>query len=279
LSVAGIGEVPSQENNFDPLDPYDIEPIGAYSGRGHLEVGMGGWYAQYYPTWDMGVVSISAPGVVELYFAENDEYSDTSQDPDWNIAIQGNSFSIPVMSGAAGLLRQTTGNVDARALKAMVLVMGDGTDSVYSGQGSHAGPSEIYGTGKFKGHRFGGLEAPSGALYNWSWHLEEGQELSLTFPSVVPSGVTKWKWAVYVDQHDLSQVPWVWLRVEQGCGGAGPLGPTDYTVSLQKFVSLEAPVLQAGQCPRVEVYGFSVPPGGVDVYIAGYYHSGDPDEH
>ncbi|MDH3656306.1 MAG: S8/S53 family peptidase [Myxococcales bacterium] len=277
LSVAGIGTAPTEE---DPLEPYDVEPIGDYSGRGWLTVGMGGWFAETFPTVQTGVVSISAPGVIDLYYAEDGEYSDTSEHEAWSVPLHGNSVAIPVMSGAAGLMRQATGNVDARALKAMVLVMGDGTDSVNSNFAYNSGPSHIYGTGKFKGHRFGGLEAPTGALYNWSWHLDEGQELSLAFPTgAAPQGVTQLKWAVYVDQPDLSQVPWVFLSVDNVCDPVSPFGATDMTYGLQKFVSVKAPIFQGGRCAKAKIYGFSVPAGGVDVYIAAYYHSGDPDEH
>lgn len=280
LSVGGIGEVPSVGNGYDPLEPYDVEPIGDYSSRGWVEVGLGGWFADTFPTVDMGVVSISAPGVVGLYFAENSQYTDTSQHSSWGSAVQGNSFAVPVMSGAAGLLRQATGNVDARALKAMVLVMGDGTDSVSSNAYYNSGPSHVYGTGKFKGHRFGGLQGPTGALYNWSWHLEEGQELSLPFPNgAAPQGVTQLKWAVYVDQPDLTQAPWVFLSIDNVCYPSNPFGATDMTFGLQKFVSVKAPIFQGGRCAKVKIYGFSVPAGGVDVYVAAYYHSGDPDEH
>ena len=195
--------------------------------------------------------------------------------------VQGTSFSAPVISAAAGVFREAMpySSPDARMLKALLMVMGDGTGSRYVASGRETGSSETYGSGKFKGHRFHNLQDPSGNV-RWKFTIAEAQHKTLKLPlngNPLPSGVTQWKWAAYVDQTDLTQVPYLFVTVTDQCNYGAVLA-SDNNPALHKHVFLTG-AWPPGACPEISVYGFSVPAGGVTVYSAGYYHSGNPNEH
>lgn len=273
ITVGGIGAVPGEP------DPYQFEPIGNYSGRGFVTTFVGG---SHFAVDEMSVVSITAPGVVELYFAEQDEYSDTSASfAGWVAPVDGTSFAAPVISGGAGLLRELMGPVthDARMLKALVLVMGDGTGARSAYGGREQGVSEVYGTGKFRAHNLQLLPQPAGYLLT-QYHLEEGWVASQPIPpsgGPLPSGVSQIKWAAYIDQSDLGQVPFLFFSLVDTCLGYGLLA-YDWYFGLEKYISLEVASI-SGICPELRVYGYSVPAGGVQVYNAAYYHGGSTSEH
>lgn len=278
VAVGGIGEVPSEANNFNLLAPYTNEPIGDYSSRGFVSVGVGGSYSLIQPTVLIPVPTITAPGAIQWYFAEDDEFEFSSNDPVWSEPVQGTSWATPVVAAAAGLFRQAMGFYDARMLKALLLVMGDAEDSTRHGLTKKIGVSEVYGAGRLKAHTFAGLQTPAAGI-SIKQHLEEGEELSLFWPTawgVVPAEVTQYKWATYIDAPDLSEVPWVIVSVFDWCTGS--YVANDPTFGFHKYFSIEGSALD-NACYVVKTYAYSAPAGGVDVYHVGYYHSGDPDEH
>lgn len=280
VAVGGIGNLGTGSN---PLLHYDVEELGAYSGRGWITAGRGGSLTGEI---DIPAVSITAPGVSEGYAAELNRYQDTSEDVYWSVPNQGTSVSAPVVSAAAGLFREWMDDIgvpwasDARYLKAMILVMGDGTGArsvpPYT-TGWVAGASELYGTGKFKAHRLDGLEEPA----DWTMFgigLYEGWTLRYQF-GALPAGTTQWKWATHIDHHDLTEVPYVLLTIKDACDN-DRLIAADWWQALSKYISIQAPVDLVGVCPAVELYGYSVSSSSVPItYNVGYWHGGDPDDH
>jgi len=274
--VVSVGNV-----NTTGSTDYDSASIAASSSRGWVTVGVGGSWSQYYPNGlNVPAVSITAPGVVSLFFAENDEYQDTSASFFYSAEVSGTSFAAPVVTGAAGLLRQSmpTFKTNARMLKTLVLLMGDGNDARNTGPGWEEGTSEVWGTGKLKAHRPTGLPAPGASIF-YTTTVTEGQEKFQPFPSgSIPTGVKQWKWVAFIDERDLDEVPWIWAEVEDTCNSGIVVG-SDIFFSPVKYVSLTDPQVKAGRCLRMRLYGLSVPSGGVTVYNAAYYSSGDPDDH
>lgn len=268
VTVGGIGSKLASGS-------YAAQTIGPYSSRGWVSVGLGGWLSGAAPI-DMPVVAITAPAVIEYYFWSGVNRYGTAK-------IDGTSFSSPVIAAGAGLFRESmpySGDPDARMLKALLMVMGDGTGSRSVASGLESGSAHDYGSGKFRGHRFHNLQQPAGNV-RWKFTIAEGQQKTLNLPlsgSPLHSSVKQWKWAAYIDQTDLTQVPYLLVIVTDPCNAGAVLGSDNY-LALHKHVFMTSAGWSSGACPRVSVYGYSVPPGGVTVYAAAYYHSGNPNEH
>jgi len=277
VGVAAIGNL----ETVNPLLPYDVEELFYGSARGWITAGRGGSVPG--SIW-VPAVSMAAPGVIERHMTEIHTYQDLSSvDYFWSEQITGTSFAAPVVSGAAALFREWMNSFplpwanDARYLRAMVLVMGDGTGARYTGPGSAAGTSQLYGAGKFKPHLLDELETPAG----WNMFaigVLEGWTLQFPQPPL-DSSTTQWKWAIYIAEPDLTQVPHILVTVKDTCDNNRVIA-ADWSLSTEKYISIETPVVHEGVCPMVELYGYSVSATNIPfTYNVGYWHSGDPGDH
>jgi len=190
------------------------------------------------------------------------------------------------VTGLAGLLREAFANqgydmTDAYMLKAQVLLMGDydkRTDP-YDDQ-YYNPPSSTMGHGRVRAHYPYSplLIAPWG----WGWRsfrIYQGEWHSWPVWDTGPesSAITKWKWVVFTKEHDLTATSFVIASVYDTCAGAGHV-KSDYTATINKRITLDGADI-GGRCLEMRVYGYQVPPGGVELYSADYFQSGDPLLH
>jgi hypothetical protein len=75
----------------------------------------------------------------------------------------------------------------------------------------------------------------------------------------------------------LQNIPDVEFYVDDVCNGVTTLY-SDVGVDVRSLFRLTQAQL-SGKCLRMRAYGLSVPPQGVQIQMADYYHSGDPSEH
>ncbi|MFZ1865007.1 MAG: S8/S53 family peptidase [Polyangiales bacterium] len=261
---------------------YDVAQIADDSSTGWVRAGVGGQYGGYFPDGvDIPAVSLAAPGTRSLYFGDFD--------PDAGIYTygteehSGTSFAAPVVSGGAGLVREELGSsvADARMLKAQVLAMGDGTGAEEPTAGVKVGTSEVYGpAGKVKFHPWSEVVQPANRARR-TFVINEND--LVIFNRVGGSGplsssVTEWKMAAFIDAPDLTQVPYILISYWDVCSGSHELIAYDFSPGLERYISVESPVVDSA-CIEIRMLGYSVPPGGVEVFVVDYYHSGDPSEH
>jgi hypothetical protein len=254
---------------------YDLAQISSDSSRGWARVGVGGQFAALYPTGvDIPAVSISAPGTICSYFSTADAYDDTGR--------SGTSFAAPVISAGAGLIREEFGNAvrDARMLKSHVLAMGDGSGGDVPKPGVTVGMSSTRGTGRVKFHPFGSMQSPKGMAHR-SFEIQENELIVFnaadTEGAAFEAEVTQWKMGMHIDWWDLSAIPYLLITYWNACD-RHELIASDLRPGLERHVILDGRAIDQA-CIEVRVFGYSVPAGGVKVFVTDYYHSGDPSAH
>ncbi|KPK16401.1 MAG: hypothetical protein AMJ62_05810 [Myxococcales bacterium SG8_38] len=269
-SVVAVGNVETARG----LD-YDLADIAETSSRGTVTVGIGGRYSALFPEGvAIPVVSIAAPGNLCSYFSEEGTYDE--------IGRSGTSFAAPVIAAGAGLVREEFGPAvrDARMLKSHILAMGDGTDAETPSRGVAVGMSSTWGAGRVKFHSFESMESPKGIAHR-SFHLRENERAILTAADTkgerFDPRVTQWKMGMYIDASDLSGIPYVLISYHDTCNGRRIIA-ADLEAGLERHAVLESPAVNQA-CLEIRVYGYSVPEGGVEVFVTDYYHSGDPAQH
>lgn len=228
-------------------------------------------------------VDLVAPGIFTLSFTGG---TNTYQDP--TSSIQGCSFATPVVTAAAGLLRNAFGRMgwtttDAKALMVNMLVMGDGFDADNPGTELRNTISNRSGTGRLRLQR-----AQSDSMagpWGWGWRaftINEGETVRWTVwdAGPEPAEVRQWKWAVTWSEPDMNNVADIDFSVIDTCppggGEATITGDAGYGLR-SRFNLLQGDI--SGRCLVMEARGFRVPAGGRVVYSADYFHSGDPATH
>lgn len=254
---------------------YDEAEISELSSRGVARVQVGGSAAPYFPDGvDVPLISIAAPGNLCEYFSSDDTYDEESR--------SGTSFAAPVVSAAAGLIRQEWGAAvrDARMLKSHVLAMGDGTEAQQPQPGIAVGVSNAWGAGRAKFHPFGAMQEPKGMAHR-TFTIMEGQQVSFHAAdkpdSAFPPGTTQWKMGMYIDSPQIDEIPYVLITYWDTCN-TPTMVAADLYPGLDRHAVFEGPAVD-GACLEVRVHGYSVPEGGVEVFVTDYHHSGDPSEH
>ena len=269
--VITVGNVDSSDDTIG----YNSLPIRPSSSRGGVQVRT---YSNNYIGYLAGV-DLVAPGVYRQYFAPpNSSYSAS--------ATSGTSFATAAVTAMMGGLRSAFHSLgwstaNTRAMMVNGLLMGDGWNLTVNP--STAGLHPRTGAGRAK------LHWPSGSdltgPWAWGWravHLYPGN--SVTWPvgsgGILPGTVTLWKWAVLWTASDLGAVPDVDLYVEDNCGGGNPtqIIVSDVGYDVRARFRLTQAHLMA-RCLRMRATAYSVPPGGVTIYSADYYHSGPTAVH
>ena len=106
--------------------------------------------------------------------------------------------------------------------------------------------------------------------WGWGWRsvtVTQGQTVTFDVggPGVEAAGITDWKMAALWTPSDLQNVPDVDFFVDNTCAFGGGtstlLADTGYDVRT-RFRLSGADI--AGKCLRMRLYGYSVPPGGVN---------------
>jgi len=270
MAIGAIGDVSSSL-------PYLFEPLAFYSGRGWIMAGRAGSVGG---ADEIPAVSMVAPGVIE-----DAMWDGTSGFMDQvPFKIDGVSFAIPHVAGTAALMREwlhmfapSVAN-SAGHLRAMVLVSGNGylARNIQGASRWVSGASEVTGVGKIMAqpiHTMPGFGVRTPYVLN----AIEGWTLTTTLPQL-PAGTTVFKVASYVDTDDLNEVPHVLLIVRDACNGNQIIG-YDFYFAIDKYIKIYNSTTLAGACPSIEIYGYSVPPGGVEVYTMAYWASGSIYDH
>jgi hypothetical protein len=269
LSVANV----DTSTLFGPVayDDADIHPL---SSSGYMRVGVAGQWGYLWPNGvDIPAVSIAAPGVLSHFFLGADGgYMDYNE-------LAGTSFASPIVAAGAALMREEAVGAqdpfpyDVSMMKARVLARGDGTGS----PGTFL--SAVWGTGRVKFHPYDDLEAPKGTAYH-RFTLNENEIVTIGAhgSSALPAEVTQWRMGMDVKWGDMSAIPYVVIQYFDVCGGTRAL-LTDWLAGLERRALFDSSWFDADTCIEIRVNGYSIPPGGVEISIFEYYHSGDPANH
>ena len=254
---------------------YDEAELAETSSRGLARVGIaGGFGATFEDGVEVPLVSIATPGNICGYFSTDDGYDDDG--------MSGTSFAAPVVSGAAGLIREEQGEAvrDARMLKSHLLAMGDGTDAEEAAPGVLVGTSHAWGTGRAKFHPFAKMKSPKGMAHR-SFRIREGEQHAFSAADTAgesfEENTTQWKMGMYVDSPSIDAIPYLLITYWNVCNQPRIVA-ADLNPGLERHAIVEDPAIEA-TCLEVRVYGYSVPEGGVEVFVTDYYHSGDPRDH
>ncbi len=203
----------------------------------------------------------------------------------WPWTTAGSSVATPVVSGAAGALRNAFREVgwtttSAKALMVNMLLLGDAWDT-NQGSDRRVGVSDLSGAGRLRMHSPSALSAPAG----WGWRAEfivQGQWKSWSVGSSGPEdpAVTQWKWAALWFEPDLQNVANIDFYVYDLCPPSGgiQLVASDESFDLRMRMNLLQSEI-SGRCLQMYAYGRSVPSGGREFWSADYYHSGNTSYH
>lgn len=260
--------------------PYSNLAIKDTSSMGGVQI-----MTHYSTTGFMAGVGLIGPGCFDSL------YDSPSGWHGYSMTGCGTSYSSPIVAGMLGLLRQAFWSVgwprnNARLMMANALLMGDSWDGTTVRTGSTP-PDWVTGAGRPRIH----WPSNSDLVYPWGWQqrsfaIYPGQ--TITFPvaggAPMPAAVTQWKWAAAYTWNDpsagpggLQNVPDVDFYVDNVCTGVTNLY-SDIGYDVRAVFRLNQAQL-AGKCLRMRAYAFSVPPSGVTIHMADYYHSGDPSVH
>jgi len=200
----------------------------------------------------------------------------------------GTSNAAPVVAGVAGAMRNGffsagTPITSGRLMAVNVLLMGDGYDFDW-GPGLHtpSGMSSKTGAGRIKAHWPSTTDL--GFEWGWAWHnptIYQGQTIKwqIRSGSPMPAYVNQVKAAFMMMPSSFYGIPDVDMYLMDVCNPASPtvvLAETGY--DLRGRFRLEAGNI-AGRCLEIWLYGYNVPPSGIPVYSAEYYHTSSPDNH
>lgn len=242
-------------------------------------------------TTTIGRVDLAGPGCV-LYLPKGSNSYIGPGDSDHDFNYQGTcatSISTPIAAAMIGGMRGAFAQSgrskgDARLFMASALLMGDGYDPDNYGYGGLTlqGVSRKTGVGRIRSHwpSASDLVAP----FAWNWRqviVYQGQTTAwpVSLSQANSYSVTQWKWAFFMTPTTYNAVPDVDFSVWNTCAPGGPaLLAADYSYEIRGRFRLD-PTSISGSCLEMRAYGYNVPPEGVGVYSADYYHSGDPTQH
>jgi len=254
-------------------DDYADLPLSSHASRGDVPVRVfTGW-----PGWSPAV-DLSAPGTLRLFASHHGATGYASE------SASGCSVATPVVSAAAGALKGAMHAMGyptncAELLMVNMLLMGDGWDPVTGHRQS--GLSKLSGTGRIRMHWKDELVQPAG----WNMHalrIHDGEThaFSVGAPGPESPSIQQWKWAALWFEDDFQNVADVDFFVYDTCppGGGEVLVTADLGFGLRTRVTLLQPDI-SGRCLEMRVVGTAVPAEGRDVWMADYFHSGDPTIH
>ncbi len=288
LAVAGL-ETTSTTN-------YDTSTLWAASSRGGMDVltTSGG-------TQRFAIADLAAPAFWTY------SYQPTISSFTTGGGFIGTSFAAPAVAATAGLLREAFNTIgwnlnDARTLLVNMILLGDGYQD-YAGIKTSFGMDVRSGAGRVHAHApiTGDMVSPWG----WGWHVARlGPGQVLTFP-VWDAGpedpnVQQWKgamtWLEPSSPGSGSTIPVadIVLEVWDTCAPGGAVSvSSDYSFDIRKRLSLthsQIVLPTRSRCLEGRVRVFDVPAGSPnplaptqprtrDVYVADYFHSGNPNDH
>jgi Subtilase family len=264
-------------NGLDTSDS-DVE----YAKLGILpDASRGGMPIRLFSGWtgESRTVDLSAPGTLRLYAAHQGK-SGYEQS-----GASGCSVATPVVSAAAGAMKGAFRAMglptdSAELLMVNMLLMGDGWDPDI-GKQRRTGLSELSGAGRIRMHWYDELIQPAG----WGAHsfrIYDGETHAFSVGSAGPESpsIQQWKWAGLWFEDDLQQVADIDFFVYDTCppGGGEVVIAKDVGFGLRTRFTLLGPEIR-NRCLEMRVVGTAVPSEGRQVWLADYFHSGDPQLH
>lgn len=277
LAVGGTGTGGWHEPPLYAVTPEEDDPHG--SSRGPFPIEMVGGSSR-----EIAGVSFTAQAVVTHYPQYGlDRYNEQDK-------VYGTSFSSPIASGVAGLLREalddagrTTNAYNARELFATMLVLGD-TWNADDGSQMASGVSPSSGFGRLRTHwpSDDNLTAPWG----WGVHsftISDGETVSWPVGDSGPedSNLTQWKWAVTWFPEDMTSVNDITIEVVDTCVNPGEQVAWDQSFDTAKRIHLREDdicIVTGCRCLEMRAYGWDVE-GTETIYTADYFHSGSTAWH
>ncbi|MCP4674783.1 MAG: S8/S53 family peptidase [Deltaproteobacteria bacterium] len=265
-----------------------VSPLESFTGTPYENIewspwaSVGGMPTQTLAGWTATTagIDIAAPGHYRLHFTDGtDTYSFTE--------IWGCSMATPIVSGAAGMLREVMNDLgwdgnDAKALMVNLMLLGDASDGTAGGH-SYTRVSTKTGYGRLHMHypSDDNLESP----WDWSWRsfvMNEGDRISWPVGDGTPLSheITDWKWAFLWFESALDSTSDIVIAVWDTCppGGGEEIVAIDPSFSLRKRIRLDDSDTE-GRCLEMRAYAYLAPPEGTRVWSADYFHSGDPQLH
>lgn len=277
LSVGGL-------DSGSTFTDYDSMPIwsdldGSGSSTGSVQIWRhDGTTGASYRTAGIGLMA-PAKYNWNFYLSPNMYQSDSS--------IRGTSYAAPAVAGSAALLRDAFNSLgwggmnDARFLQVNMLLLGDTWDAERNTD-RRIGVSSWSGFGRVHLHRPSSddLVAPWGWGYRAVWVRNgETHRFNVGGPGMEAAAVNQWKAAAAWYEKDLTSTAEIRMAVVDTCAAGGPVTVAmDYSKDFRKRLHLTRRELQ-GRCLELQLIGVSVPAEGRLVYVADYFHSGDPADH
>lgn len=287
LAVAGLHTTATTD--------YDSSMLWGSSSRGGMDVmAMSGGGVQQF-----AIADLSAPAFWTYSYRPGLHDFSTAE------GFIGTSFASPAVAATAGLMRESFNAIgwnlnDARVLMVNMLLLGDGYQDHANARIS-MGVDVRSGAGRVHAHGPLDLVAPAG----WGWHVARlGPGQVYTFPvwdsGPEDSDVQQWKcaltWLEPSGPGVGSTIPVadIVLEVWDTCAPGGPQSVNaDYSFDIRKRISLSHSQIittSHARCLEGRVRAFDVPinspnplapmqPRTREIYVADYFHSGNPNDH
>lgn len=281
LTVASVDTTPQTVN-------YDTAGLRLKSSRGGMDLPV---YGEGTQSRAVAIADLAAPGcwTYQYFNPPSNGYAANLASTNYGC---GTSFAAPAVAGAAALLRQQlvvkgwimAGGVpspdDVGTLMVNMLLMGDGYSYDLGGFRT-SGFDQRSGAGRVHMHYPSGanLTAPWG----WGTHsisLANGEAATFWVGSsgAESPSVTQWKLALTWVETDYSQASDIIVRVYDSCHG-NAIVASDDSFDMRKRITLTQSQI-SNKCLYYRIDAFSIRPGTyVRLYVADYFHSGNPADH
>jgi hypothetical protein len=271
--------------------PYDTAPLRTASSTGGMDLGVAG---EGVKSRAVAVADLAAPGCWRYQYFDGPSalcggycgYAPENP-PSGNYGC-GASFAAPAVAGAAALFRHAFGyalGADAGTLLVNMLLMGDGYASGTGGF-SLSGFDRRSGAGRVHMH----YPSSDNMVWPWGWAasvvtLSPGQGASGALSSTpLPASVKQLKVAMtWFEAGQYNNTADITISVlnssGSNCGTPGSVIASDYSWDMRKRITLSQWTI-AGRCLMWRLNPWSIPSGQTrTVYLAYYWHSGNPADH
>lgn len=260
---------------------YDTTSSSFYSSRGGMAIRL---HTNTVIQDAFAVADLAAPGDHSYLYTTPPFGYDTTG------TISGSSFAAPAVAGAAGMLREHFQSIgwgpNARVLLVNMILMGD--SYAFDWGGDHRnGMDPRSGAGRTHMHYASATNLTS--PWGWGWHtFNIGNSSTVSF-SVWDAGpkspfMRQWKVAMTWKETNYAAAADIVLEVWNTCpsgGGPAVLVAGDLSYDNRKRIELVQSEI-SNRCLeyRIRTFSNSMPVGQArTVYVADYFHSGNPADH
>lgn len=275
-NVIAVGGLASDNSTWN----YDTLGTGWYSSRGGMNITTSGTLRSH----AVAGVDIAAPGGISWdYWIAPNAYDI------WN-TDSATSYAAPHVAAGVLLFRQALVGLGlsswntARRVLTNTLLMGDGY-SFDTGTFRASTFDQRTGAGRMHAH----FPGAANLIAPWGWGVHDvtvsqGSDIAFTVNDAGPesASVTQWKVAMTWDEPNFGDGADIDLYVYNTCpagGGGRQLVAAQADFDVRNRITLTQSQI-SGRCLEYHLVGHYVPAGQTrTVYVADYYHSGNPAEH